>query len=174
MLLALGTFIFISSFAQSNKEDVDMIQAMYGKSKKEIAADFISISNEAKSKVFWKQYDVYETERKALGQKRIALLEKYQLRYSVEWWLSGQPFLTGRGKLVDAVVNAIEHYNEIKPQLLTNGGTSDGRFIARMGAQVVELGPVNATIHKINECVNAADLQLLARMYQRVMEQLVA
>lgn len=104
----------------------------------------------------------------------IALLEKYQLRYSVEWWLSGQPFLTGRGKLVDAVVNAIEHYNEIKPQLLTNGGTSDGRFIARMGAQVVELGPVNATIHKINECVNAADLQLLARMYQRVMEQLVA
>ncbi len=77
MLLALGTFIFISSFAQSNKEDVDMIQAMYGKSKKEIAADFISISNEAKSKVFWKQYDVYETERKALGQKRIALLEKY-------------------------------------------------------------------------------------------------
>ena len=77
-------------------------------------------------------------------------------------------------KMVDAVVNAIAHYNEIKPQLLTTGGTSDGRFIARMGAQVVELGPVNATIHKINECVNAADLQLLARMYQRIMEQLVA
>ena len=93
---------------------------------------------------------------------------------SVDWWISGQPFLTGRGKLVDAVVNAIAHYNEIKPQLLTTGGTSDGRFIARMGAQVVELGPVNATIHKINECVNAADLQLLARMYQRIMEQLVA
>lgn len=103
-----------------------------------------------------------------------ALLEKHQLRYTVDWWLSGQPFLTDRGKLVDAVVNAIEHYNEIKPQLLTTGGTSDGRFIARMGAQVVELGPVNATIHKINECVNAADLQLLARMYQRIMEQLVA
>ncbi|EOA4123992.1 succinyl-diaminopimelate desuccinylase [Salmonella enterica subsp. enterica serovar Senftenberg] len=103
-----------------------------------------------------------------------ALLEKHQLRYTVDWWLSGQPFLTARGKLVDAVVNAIEHYNEIKPQLLATGGTSDGRFIARMGAQVVELGPVNATIHKINECVNAADLQLLARMYQRIMEQLVA
>ncbi|STM15104.1 succinyl-diaminopimelate desuccinylase [Escherichia coli] len=57
-----------------------------------------------------------------------------------DWWLSGQPFLTARGKLVDAVVNAVEHYNEIKPQLLTTGGTSDGRFIARMGAQVVELG----------------------------------
>jgi len=104
----------------------------------------------------------------------VALLEKHQLRYSIDWWISGQPFLTGRGKLVDAVVNAIAHYNEIKPQLLTTGGTSDGRFIARMGAQVVELGPVNATIHKINECVNAADLQLLARMYQRIMEQLVA
>ena len=104
----------------------------------------------------------------------IALLDKYQLRYSVDWWISGQPFLTARGKLVDAVVNAIAHYNEIEPQLLTTGGTSDGRFIAQMGAQVVELGPVNATIHKINECVNAADLQMLARMYQRIMEQLVA
>ena len=79
----------------------------------------------------------------------------------MDWWLSGQPFLTARGKLVDAVVNAVEHYNEIKPQLLTTGGTSDGRFIARMGAQVVELGPVNATIHKINECVNAATCSYL-------------
>ncbi|XNM57160.1 succinyl-diaminopimelate desuccinylase [Escherichia coli] len=104
----------------------------------------------------------------------LALLEKHQLRYTVDWWLSGAACLTARGELVDAVVNAVEHYNEIKPQLLTTGGTSDGRFIARMGAQVVELGPVNATIHKINECVNAADLQLLARMYQRIMEQLVA
>lgn len=102
------------------------------------------------------------------------LLDRHQLRYSIEWKLSGQPFLTPRGKLVDAVVNAVEHYNEIKPQLLTNGGTSDGRFIARTGAQVVELGPVNATIHKINECVKAADLQLLSRMYQRIMEQLIA
>lgn len=71
-------------------------------------------------------------------------------------------------------MSAIEHCNEIKPQLLTNGGTSDGRFIARMGVQVAELGPVNATIHKTNECVNAVDLQLLARTYQRVTEQLVA
>ena len=102
------------------------------------------------------------------------LLDRHQLRYSIEWKVSGQPFLTSRGKLVDAVVNAVEHYNEIRPQLLTTGGTSDGRFIARMGAQVVELGPVNATIHKINECVKAADLQLLSRMYQRIMEQLIA
>lgn len=109
-----------------------------------------------------------------IKQKVQELLDRHQLRYTLEWIVSGQPFLTSRGKLVDAVVNAVEHYNEIKPQLLTTGGTSDGRFIARMGAQVVELGPVNATIHKINECVKAADLQLLSRMYQRIMEQLIA
>ncbi|QDY42651.1 succinyl-diaminopimelate desuccinylase [Candidatus Pantoea soli] len=103
-----------------------------------------------------------------------ALLDRHQLRYTLEWNVSGQPFLTSRGKLVDAVVNAVAHYNEIRPQLLTTGGTSDGRFIARMGTQVVELGPVNATIHKINECVKASDLQLLSRMYQRIMEQLIA
>ena len=109
-----------------------------------------------------------------IKERVAALLDGHQLRYTLEWNVSGQPFLTSRGKLVDAVVNAIEHYNEIKPQLLTTGGTSDGRFIARMGAQVVELGPVNATIHKINECVKASDLQMLSRMYQRIMEQLIA
>lgn len=109
-----------------------------------------------------------------IKQRVEELLERHQLNYSIEWRLSGQPFLTSRGALVDAVVNAVEHYTELTPQLLTTGGTSDGRFIAQMGAQVVELGPVNATIHKVNECVNAADLQLLSRMYQRIMEQLVA
>ncbi|HEP1043876.1 TPA: succinyl-diaminopimelate desuccinylase [Serratia marcescens] len=109
-----------------------------------------------------------------IKQRVEELLERHQLNYSIEWRLSGQPFLTSCGALVDAVVNAVEHYSELTPQLLTTGGTSDGRFIAQMGAQVVELGPVNATIHKVNECVNAADLQLLSRMYQRIMEQLVA
>ncbi len=109
-----------------------------------------------------------------IRQRVAELLDRHQLRYTIEWKLSGQPFLTTRGKLVDAVVKAVAHYNEIKPQLLTTGGTSDGRFIARMGAQVVELGPVNATIHKINECVKASDLQMLSRMYQRIMEQLIA
>ncbi len=109
-----------------------------------------------------------------IKQRVEELLERHHLNYSIEWRLSGQPFLTSRGALVDAVVNAVEHYSELTPQLLTTGGTSDGRFIAQMGAQVVELGPVNATIHKVNECVNAADLQLLSRMYQRIMEQLIA
>jgi succinyl-diaminopimelate desuccinylase len=109
-----------------------------------------------------------------IKQRVEALLERHQLNYSLEWVLSGHPFLTTRGALVDAVINAVEHYTEITPQLLTTGGTSDGRFIALMGAQVVELGPVNTTIHKVNECVHAADLQLLSRMYQRIMEQLIA
>ncbi len=109
-----------------------------------------------------------------IKQRVQALLEKHQLRYTIEWKISGQPFLTARGELVDAVVRAVRHYSEISPTLETTGGTSDGRFIAQMGAQVVELGPVNATIHKINECVSAADLQLLSRMYQRIMDQLIA
>ncbi|WP_034943874.1 succinyl-diaminopimelate desuccinylase [Erwinia oleae] len=109
-----------------------------------------------------------------IKQRVQALLDKHQLRYTLTWNVSGQPFLTASGNLVNAVVKAVAHYNEIRPALQTTGGTSDGRFIARMGAQVVELGPVNATIHKINECVKAADLQLLSRMYQRIMEQLIA
>jgi len=80
MLLCIGTFIFLSSYAQSNKEDVDMIQAMYGKQKKEIAAEFI-ILPDAKKDAFWKIYDDYEAERKALGKKRINLIEKYANAY---------------------------------------------------------------------------------------------
>lgn len=102
-----------------------------------------------------------------------ALLERHGLRYSIDWWLSGQPFITPPGELVDAVSEAVGHYQDFSPSLETTGGTSDGRFIALMGAQVVELGPVNATIHKVNECVSAADLQLLSRMYQRIMEHLL-
>ncbi|AVF35491.1 succinyl-diaminopimelate desuccinylase [Rahnella sikkimica] len=111
----------------------------------------------------------------AIIKQRVAeLLDRHNLQYTLNWVVSGQPFLTSRGELVDAVVKAVRHYSEITPELQTTGGTSDGRFIALMGAQVVELGPVNATIHKINECVHAADLQVLSRMYQRIMEQLVA
>ncbi len=110
----------------------------------------------------------------AIKQRVAALLERHQLNYQIEWQLSGLPFLTARGALVDAVINAVRDCNGLTPQLLTTGGTSDGRFIALTGAEVVELGPVNATIHKVNECVRTTDLQLLSRMYQRVMEQLIA
>lgn len=102
-----------------------------------------------------------------------SLMQRHMLRYRLEWSLSGQPFLTSRGELVDAVVRAVKHYQEITPRLEATGGTSDGRFIVRLGAQVVELGPVNTTIHKINECVSAADLQRLSWIYQRIMTYLI-
>ncbi|MDX7988087.1 succinyl-diaminopimelate desuccinylase [Xenorhabdus sp. 12] len=108
-----------------------------------------------------------------IRQKVEDMLNKHKLKYELDWWLSGQPFLTCEGKLVDATVDSIEHYCGYKPELSTSGGTSDGRFIAKMGAQVVELGPINATIHKVNECVNVAELQQLSLIYQRIMEQLV-
>jgi hypothetical protein len=81
LLLSIGTLFFLSSFAQSNKEDIDMIQAIYGKEKKAIVADFIMPPNDAKKKAFWDLYDSYETERKALGKKRIGMLEKYADTY---------------------------------------------------------------------------------------------
>ncbi|PHM45798.1 hypothetical protein Xmau_00186 [Xenorhabdus mauleonii] len=108
-----------------------------------------------------------------IRQKVEDMLNKHKLKYELDWWLSGQPFLTCEGKLVDATVDSIEHFCGYKPELSTSGGTSDGRFIAKMGAQVVELGPINATIHKVNECVNVAELQQLSLIYQRIMEQLV-
>ncbi|MCR8923958.1 succinyl-diaminopimelate desuccinylase [Dasania sp. GY-MA-18] len=103
-----------------------------------------------------------------------AILNKHQLDYHIDWNLSGQAFLTAEGDLVDATVKAIRDANGLETELSTAGGTSDGRFIAPTGSQVVELGPVNATIHKVNECVKAADLDTLTTMYQGVMTNLLA
>ncbi|EGQ8202805.1 succinyl-diaminopimelate desuccinylase [Vibrio cholerae] len=102
-----------------------------------------------------------------------SVLDAHGLDYDVKWTLSGQPFLTDTGELLAAVVAAVEEVNHQAPALLTTGGTSDGRFIAQMGAQVVELGPVNATIHKVNECVRIADLEKLADMYQKTLNHLL-
>ncbi|HIF9383499.1 TPA: succinyl-diaminopimelate desuccinylase [Photobacterium damselae] len=102
------------------------------------------------------------------------ILDQHQLDYHLNWTLSGHPFLTEKGTLVDAVVAAIEEVAHITPELSTSGGTSDGRFIARTGAQVIELGPVNATIHKVNECVKIEDLELLTDIYQKVLEKTLA
>ncbi|WP_153447490.1 succinyl-diaminopimelate desuccinylase [Vibrio algicola] len=99
-----------------------------------------------------------------------AILDSHGLDYDIKWTLNGNPFLTSEGLLIDAVVKAVKAVNHQPAQLLTTGGTSDGRFIARMGSQVVELGPVNATIHKVNECVNIADLEKLTDMYQKTLE----
>ncbi|ENM5840077.1 succinyl-diaminopimelate desuccinylase [Vibrio mimicus] len=102
-----------------------------------------------------------------------SVLDAHGLDYDLKWTLSGQPFLTNAGELLAAVVAAVEEVNHQSPALLTTGGTSDGRFIAQMGAQVVELGPVNATIHKVNECVRITDLEKLTDMYQKTLNHLL-
>jgi succinyl-diaminopimelate desuccinylase len=102
-----------------------------------------------------------------------AILNKHGLHYQLDWTLSGQPFLTARGALVDAAVTAIKDVTGIDTELSTAGGTSDGRFIAPTGAQVVELGPINATIHKIDEHTPVAELEPLASVYRRMLELLL-
>ena len=99
-----------------------------------------------------------------------ALLDKHALEHTLKWTLSGQPFLTPDGPLLDAAVKVIEEMRGTPPALLTTGGTSDGRFIAQMGAQVIELGPVNNTIHKANECVKINDLTILTDMYHNILK----
>jgi succinyl-diaminopimelate desuccinylase len=101
------------------------------------------------------------------------LLDKHQLKYELQWTLSGHPFLTAEGELVDAARKAIKEVTGADTQLSTSGGTSDGRFIAPTGAQVVELGPCNSTIHKIDECVKADELDQLSQIYERILEQLL-
>ncbi len=107
--------------------------------------------------------------------KRVtAILNKHGLDYEIKWTHNGQPFLTGKGELVDAAKEAINTVTGRKTTLSTAGGTSDGRFIAPTGAQVIELGPINATIHKVNEHVSKQDLELLAQMYYHILVRLLA
>ena len=102
-----------------------------------------------------------------------ALLDRHALDYTLDWHLSGKPFLTPRGKLVEAVSAAVHSTVGLTPELSTTGGTSDGRFIADICREVVELGPVNASIHKVNECVAIEALPALSRIYQRTLENLL-
>jgi len=102
-----------------------------------------------------------------------SILDRHALRHELEWRLSGRPFLTPGGRLVEAVAAAVSDTLGLVPALSTAGGTSDGRFIAPVGAQVVELGPVNATIHKINERIAVADPDRLSRVYCRILDELL-
>lgn len=102
------------------------------------------------------------------------VLDKHHIAYDLEWNLSGEPFLTPAGPLVDAAVKAIRDVKSIETELSTSGGTSDGRFIAPTGAQVLELGPLNATIHQIDECVSAQDLDDLSTIYEAILVDLLA
>jgi len=101
------------------------------------------------------------------------ILQKHQLDYRIDWQLSGQPFLTPTGELVDATQAAIKNICGYETKLSTSGGTSDGRFIAPSGAQVVELGPLNATIHKVDEHVAITELDTLSEIYQQILSNLL-
>lgn len=103
----------------------------------------------------------------------IEILDRHSVNYTLEWFVSGLPFFTPPGRLSAAVCKAVRVVAGIEPEFSTTGGTSDGRFIAPTGTQVVELGVVNATIHKVNECVSVADIDRLSLMYERVMEELL-
>jgi succinyl-diaminopimelate desuccinylase len=102
-----------------------------------------------------------------------AILDKHELDYNIDWSISGYPFLTPEGDLVVAAQQAIKQHTGITTSLETTGGTSDGRFIAPTGAQVLELGPVNESIHKLNEHVNIDELEQLSKIYQGILEQLL-
>ncbi|WP_261843616.1 succinyl-diaminopimelate desuccinylase [Aliamphritea ceti] len=108
-----------------------------------------------------------------IKQRTHAILDAHGLDYDLTWILSGHPFITGEGDLVNACQSAIKAVSGIETELSTSGGTSDGRFIAPTGAQVVELGPVNATIHKIDERVKAEDLDTLSSLYENIMARLL-
>jgi succinyl-diaminopimelate desuccinylase len=108
-----------------------------------------------------------------LQQRVLGILDRHGLNYTMDWHISGLPFLTPPGELTDAVARAVRETTGRVPDYSTTGGTSDGRFIAPTGAQVVEFGVVNATIHKVNECVRVADIETLSKAYERVMELLL-
>ena len=117
----------------------------------------------------------FSTEQTVDGLKATieSILNRHRAKYTLEWFLSGSPFFTPPGTLSDAVSRAVRDVAGLTPALSTGGGTSDGRFIAPTGAQVVELGVVNATIHKVNEHVRVDDIETLSRIYTRVLELLL-
>ncbi len=101
------------------------------------------------------------------------ILEKHKLDFDLQWDLSGNPFLTQQGKLVHAAQKTIKELLNIETTLSTGGGTSDGRFIAPTGAEVIELGPCNATVHQVNECVRVENLEMLTEVYEKLLENLL-
>ncbi|MDP1654812.1 MAG: succinyl-diaminopimelate desuccinylase [Hylemonella sp.] len=115
-----------------------------------------------------------ESTPESLQQRLTFVLDKHELEYELVWTIGGLPFLTTPGTLVNAVRDAIRDETGIETELSTSGGTSDGRFIAQICPQVIELGPTNATIHKIDEYIPVADIEPLKNIYRRVLEKLAA
>jgi len=109
----------------------------------------------------------------SLQTRVVGILDRHGLQYDLDWRYDGRPFLTKPGDLVDAVGRAIQSVTGVETKLSTTGGTSDGRFIADICPQVVEFGPTNATIHKVNECIAVADVEPLSRIYEQVLVNLL-
>jgi succinyl-diaminopimelate desuccinylase len=114
-----------------------------------------------------------ESTAAALKERVTSVLEKHDLRYELAWDLSGEPFLTSTGELLDAARACIARHTGLTPDVNTAGGTSDGRFIAPTGAQVLEFGPLNATIHQVDERVGVEELNTLSSIYESILERLL-
>jgi succinyl-diaminopimelate desuccinylase len=114
-----------------------------------------------------------ESTAQSLQQRVVDIVDRHGVNYSCDWHLSGEPFLTGDGRLLQATRQAIRAITGLETQTSTSGGTSDGRFIAPLGVEVTELGPLNATIHKVDECVPVIDLDTLSRIYEQVISLLL-
>ena len=114
-----------------------------------------------------------ESTDESLRQRTVEILDRYDLNFEIDWALSGHPFITREGMLIPAMAASITEIQGIETTLSTSGGTSDGRFIAPRGTEVVELGPCNATIHKVDECVAVEELQQLSRVYTNLIERLL-
>ena len=120
--------------------------------------------------VFWQLLDGAP---EGLQARVHEVLDRHGLEYTLDWDLGGEPFLTPRGSLTDALVKAIHAETGVTAELSTTGGTSDGRFIAKICPQVIEFGPCNATIHKVNERIELASLDPLKNIYRRTLENLL-
>ena len=114
-----------------------------------------------------------ELDEATIKRRVAAILDQYEFKYELQWRLSGNPFLTHNGALIEAAHDAIKKVTGLDTLDDTGGGTSDGRFIAPTGAQVLELGPLNETIHKINECVRVEDLEILSEIYENMLIKLL-
>jgi succinyl-diaminopimelate desuccinylase len=115
-----------------------------------------------------------ESKPEQLRERLERILKSNNLDFEIDWILGGSPFITGNGELANALRNAIKAETQIDTELSTTGGTSDGRFIAKICKEVVEFGPLNATSHKINECVIVDDVEPLKNIYRKTLEQLIA
>jgi succinyl-diaminopimelate desuccinylase len=114
-----------------------------------------------------------ELDEETIKRRTTAILDKYGFNYDLQWRLSGNPFLTEKGSLIDAAHAAIKKVTGYSPQDDTGGGTSDGRFIAPTGAEVIELGPINDSIHKVNENIDLQDLEILSSIYESLLVNLL-